>query len=520
MHEAAIPGNAMTSPWTLEPVATRLSSRLWTLVPLLLALGIIAVMPSADSLWIDEAQTAKYAREPTLEAWADRLVADTASESQMPLAMLISWAAGQTLGTGEWQLRAINILWGAIAVVIMWRIGQRLRIPGLELVLAVHPFLWFYVNEARPYAFQIVGGACLLLCAITCIQREGRGADWAWYWTAAAVGLAGSSLLGIIPVLVVSGILLVLIVRNGWALTRQSYVAIATGIVVLIPLGGYYVWTLMKGAGGARVWTVGLGNIAYALYELGGFAGLGPPRQELRILARSGELFSAGFEFLPQIAAILFLAACYLMLLSSSFFVPREAARRRLIVPMVVVPALSIGLLATAAGLAGFPFWGRHLAPVVPFVVALVGAATFWNTRPAARLTFFVIVALWLTSGLSLRFSAEHAKDDYRTAAAIARVAAGAGQTVWWAADHAGARYYQLRLSEGGLTGFPGLRVIHNRPDQEQVSAALPDMVILSKPDIFDPEGRLQQMLHRHGYVVSRQLQAFTVWQKPGAVLH
>ena len=77
----------------------------------------------------------------------------------MPLAMFFAWVTAQTLGTQEWQLRAINVLWNGLALLGMYRAGKRLQLPWLPLLLAIQPYFWFYSNEARPYSLQIACGA-------------------------------------------------------------------------------------------------------------------------------------------------------------------------------------------------------------------------------------------------------------------------------------------------------------------------------------------------------------------------
>ena len=55
-------------------------------------------------------------------------------------------------------------------------------------------------------------------------------------------------------------------------------------MAALALLGLYYLATLARGVvtGWEQVWSVNLGNIAFAAYEHLGFAGFGPSRNELR----------------------------------------------------------------------------------------------------------------------------------------------------------------------------------------------------------------------------------------------
>ena len=120
-------------------------------------------MPSAQSLWIDEAQTWHYASAPTVGALFSELNTTHTSEGLMPLGMLVPWAGIRIFGEGEWQLRALNILWAAVAVGAFLVLGRRWRVPWAPLFMAVQPFLWYYADEARPYALQIAASAWLLV---------------------------------------------------------------------------------------------------------------------------------------------------------------------------------------------------------------------------------------------------------------------------------------------------------------------------------------------------------------------
>ena len=126
------------------------------------ALALVPLMPSSDSIWVDEAQTWRYARHATFADWRAEMASDRFSESQMPLGMFSAWVGARFLGTSEWAMRAPNMLWAAGSILIFAALGRALCQPFLPLLLAVQPYLWFYTNEARPYALQIFSGAVLL----------------------------------------------------------------------------------------------------------------------------------------------------------------------------------------------------------------------------------------------------------------------------------------------------------------------------------------------------------------------
>ncbi len=72
-------------------------------------------------------------------------------------------------------MRAGNLLWGALALGAMYRVGRRLKLPWLPLLLAIQPYFWFYMNEARPYALEIACGSWLLAALVEFHNRRVSG---------------------------------------------------------------------------------------------------------------------------------------------------------------------------------------------------------------------------------------------------------------------------------------------------------------------------------------------------------
>ena len=98
-------------------------------------------------------------------------------------------------------------------------------------------------------------------------------------------------------------------------------------------------------------------------------------------------------------------------------------------------------------------------------------------------------------SSLTLRFSPQHRKDDYRGAARLALAALAEGKVVWWSADYEEcAAYYGLKRD---LTTPAGGRLIFcpRATAEEFARWPTPDIILESKPDVFD------QYSYVHGYV-------------------
>jgi hypothetical protein len=124
-----------------------------------------------------------------------------------------------------------------------------------------------------------------------------------------------------------------------------------------------------------------------------------------------------------------------------------------------------------------------------------------------------LFVGLSLTSSLSLRFAPRHARDNYRSAAAIARQALQDGKTVWWNANERGAAYYHLPLATNGVAAGQALLLVN--PSREVLlGTARPDMIIASRPDVFDDGGALAEFVAQSHYRLGTNLMAFTVWER------
>ncbi len=477
---------------------------------LAIALGLVLIMPSTESIWVDEAQTWRYARHTSIaEVWSE-FRSDRFSEAQMPLAMASAWAFGNILGTSEWLLRAPNILWAAGALLCFYSLGRREKLPLLPLFLAIQPYLWFYVNEARPYALQIFGGSLLLLSLHSLFTKGSKESEWVFLWGVGAIVTCGSSMLGAIPVACVSLAMLAHLVRNHhWPETKQVWVFSAF-LIPLVALGIYYATTLLRGAGGSKIWQVGPQNLIFSAVEFVGVAGFLPPRQALREIARGtaplawdSPLFVAN-----SVGALVFLALLLLFVFQG---IRNWKAAPSWIIASTLVVLASGSLLFLAALFVGFPFWGRHLAACFPFFTVIV----FWFLAQFAKnqlslskfLTILFCIAL-LASSLILRFSPAHRKDDYRSAAKLAQSYLEQGKIVWWAADETSALYY-IPDAEAHIASHSLFLAYGTRATPIELRKK-PNLVLLSKPDIYDSYKLLSKFLTENFYKILVNFKAFS----------
>jgi len=480
-----------------------------------LALGLLLLplMITSESLWLDEAGTAMYALQPDFHSWWQHLSCDLSTDCSMPLSMFFAWVGGQTLGTSEWQLRSINVLWGVLALLALHRAGKRLNLPWLPLFLAIQPYFWFYTNEARPYALQIACGAWLFTSFIEFVALKGTGESWAWLFTSAAFFLCLTTVLAPLPVIVVAVTGGIFAGLGRWKVSWKSILILLGGAMANIPIGIYYFHPLARGAKGAQLWHVDLKFFGYVIYELTGMTGLGLPVDKIREMAKSPHLLATLGEHAFQFTLP---AVCFLLLalvLVWGLYLRRGNSPAGLSAGLAgILSVVSLVFIVVAICLQK-AFWARHFAPVFPFYVALLALAIqglYESHSRLAKLLPTVLIALLFFSSLSLRFAARHRKEDYRTAVQIAQRALDEKKSVWWLAGSIPPQYYHLDCAslrpEAGRAFCPQSSEIQNLP--------APDVIILSKPDIFDARGVFQGWIRQNHYHPAETLKSFVIWTK------
>jgi hypothetical protein len=491
------------------PGSSSTRKTIWTAALLALAVTFAAV--SNQSLWIDESLTALKAGQPTFAAWWQSMAADRSSDLQMPFYMLYEWGFAKLCGTSEWALRAGSIPWfaaGLIAFLLAFPRSSR-RVAGLVIITS--PFIWYYLNETRPYGMQI-GASLALFASLFALRQVSPSSERGWMiaFLLGLIALSGSSLLGMIwaGALVLALPFLFSRVRLEHLVRAHAWFCFAT-LCLLSMLAGYYLWTIKLGARASDVGTTDLRNIPQIAYELLGFAGLGPGRLEMR----SGQLG----VFLPFILPLVFYAIAVGTLLGVGCHALWRESSRQTKIAFAVAIGLPAVILLGAGWLLHFRVLARHFTPALP-VVLFVLAHGFEIARSKPSWPFRIaacgFVALAIVSCCSLRFAARHKKDDYRTAAAIANAAYNRGHVVWWNAGREGALYYHVPIPAMLDPRDLAVLLINPGPD---VLAILPppQVVIVSRPDVYDGGGAVAQYLRRYGYVAAGGCRAFSVWQRP-----
>lgn len=501
----------------MEPTAQIRTLSILTLVAFVSFAAI-----SSQSLWIDEANSAIKAIAPDWQGFVSLMSIEKGSDLQMPLYMALLWLWEKVAGPSEFALRSLNIPLFALAIV--WAARRTQLSPATRIwfiVLAcVSPMVWAYLDEARPYILQFFGGALVMSSLVNLSQNDSGVTPKTGEAFAAAMGafiLCGASLLGVIFTFFLGMAFLILWVKAESpraTICRPSIwiILVLTGIG-LGCLGLYYVWTLTVGARASSVGRTNLLSLIFCAYELFGFTGVGPGRTDLRAAGASSLV-----PYTPGLIAFCVTIGLWMLACFPSFraLAPTRIRKYSVVIVSVIASLATVVVLGVATD---FRVLGRHLMPLMPFgllLVAALSASSFAQTSFVRRLGILLLPIAMLLSALIFRFSPAHAKDDYRGAAAIAESFLKQGKVVWWAADKAGANYYSLYpiALEGEAVPLSGenLFFANSRSAEYLHTLPIPHLVILSKTNIYDQNGALQEYLQSRQFQVRKHLPAMTFW--------
>jgi hypothetical protein len=502
--------------------------------------AVLILAPSNRSLWIDEGWSARMIMAPgNLSQWWQMTLQDSAAMAPQFGHSLTGFLLGRIFGYSEHGMRMANIVWAFAGVAAFALAGRKLRLPWLPLVFAANPFVWFYVDEIRPYAMQLSAGSWMMLAFLYVTSPDASDRSRTlWinvFWFSCFIVYAASVLgaFSIAAACCVAGTVLLCtrqVPQRGVLLSSVIWAVILAGLTAF---HAYFIF--VEGRGGAKQWTPGFINIAFSIYEISGMMGWGPTRDAIRAAVKEGGLEKFAQLFVPYLTGLAFYAA---VLALGAYGIIKEVARHglkcaaALWLSLVVVSGLLFMLFA--ACLANWPFWGRHVSPLFPFAVVAL-ALGFSALGKLGRIGAGLWITLMLLGSLHGRFLQPSHSDDYRSASSIAAKHIAAGQVVWWSAETLTPNYYGVfpvstfehqttkqRLS-AGPSAWPRIEAADNTlcysvlslspADLAQLPA--PYVVITSKPDDWDPSGELRRWLDKSNFVLIDSYPAFQVWRRP-----
>ena len=155
---------------------------LWILLGVvILALGLRFWDLTGESLWYDEAYSVWTS---SMEIASPRTLWDWRIEFPLYYWLLHWWI--RALGSGEYAVRALGAVAGALTVVSIYYLGRDLfgRQVGalVALLLAVNPYHIYYSQEVRMYALATL----FAVASLYAFWRAVSGGHWPW-WVAHAL---------------------------------------------------------------------------------------------------------------------------------------------------------------------------------------------------------------------------------------------------------------------------------------------------------------------------------------------
>ncbi len=514
----------------------KLHARRWDLVFFaVIQVAVMLLAISNESLWIDEFWAAYYAKAGSLHELYKLLLIP--SGSQTPLHFIYTYFWGLFVQPSELGLRMANLplfVIGQLSLFLALRAYPKKFSYLFLAVSALHPMVWQYANEARPYIMMYAGSEMILAYMLYInMEKDNVGSIsplFSMIFVFGSILLFGASLLGVFWVFAACVYVVYFHYRYlDWHYLTRGATLLLLGVFLAATslLTLYYLNSLIQGGGASRLASTTVATLMFDAYELLGLSGVGPGRLELR---------DSGLAALHQYWVWLLPSA--LVILITMIKGLQEALRLLGTRRLIVVAMLSLLPLAIVV-FSGFALhWrvlGRHMIAALPVLNLLFAlglarlfekdAGSSWPLRVTIAMVFLLVLTY---SSFSMRFADRHKKDDYSDAAAIAQQSLAKGKRVWWAADALGANYYGLPGEfdyMGEITGKSKPSECIDRPGVQSVIGdskdclnmlSSPGMVILSKPETYDKNGAVVGYLKANNFVKIRTLPAFTVWQPSG----
>jgi hypothetical protein len=465
------------------------------LVAAIAAIIVGLAYTSGRSFWMDEGGTVFRAMMPTIRDWWAMMLQLKGSDVLMPLYMLYAWFWHQVIGaTSEYALRLSNLPWLVLAAVVL------VRVRFWPLVCLISPFVLYFVDDFRPYVMQIAAGSCAAAALGRWFDGGGQS-EWRGVHAvcASCVFLIACSMTGAVWA---AGVAAAAVVAKPDCLGSGAFWRKASPwIAVALAAGGYYVRMMMGGYRATEIENAGFLNLLFGVYEMTGLLGLGPGKEEVRL--GLGAVIPHLWLLIPGALCI---AAAW------TFGVRRRVRESpsRITLAAAAAVLIPLAILAVFGALMDFRVLGRHLSPAIPAI--LLPIAHCLSSAPANKSLVRVCGALaclaMVVSSLTVRLHPRHAKDDYRSATAMAIKALGEGKRIWWQADMNAARYYAYR--HGGMRSVNLIQVLESDPPTGLMFA---DVVVINRPDLRFRGVDYQSELRRNFFQPLARFPGFEVWE-------
>jgi hypothetical protein len=498
---------------------------LWLAVPILSVLAI-----THQSLWMDEGFTVWFAAHGSLGSFFSALMGSSGStgDPQMLFYLFYMWIWTKVFGYSELALRAANVPFLLILLAaVSWATRRLVAVPNLWILLCLSPFLWFYLNDARPYVALMAFAAVAIVSLLAYLVEPAKYQRWApWVCLASLLFALGTHILAVflfpsLAVLILAAVLETPDLKRD--LIRNWSRPVVFCSPFFLALGAFYGWASAHGVS-KEIGEPGLRNLAFILYEFLGFAGLGPPRLELRE--------NPFVQTFAPYAALLFLGM--VPMLAACFFFLR-ARPPKLVLPLLSSLGVGVAIALGISKIEHFQVLGRHMAVFFPLllVTILFGAGPFFSLRSgrfAAISSICGIALVWGISDARLVLLHKYAKDNFREAATIAETAVNKdGARIVWVADTHAAEYYGIsanrsdrptrNVMEHEVGRRMNVQAVNGQNWSFDVAAryvdssVAPAILVLSRPDLFDKQGAWRSLVGQRKAQEIARIPAFSIYK-------
>jgi len=498
---------------------------------LLICLGISVVISivsvTNQSLWIDEAATAWLASHPTFHELIDTQIYTLGGEPHKLFHIWYVWGWAKLFGISELSLRFSNFPFIFIFLLTIQR-GTKVLFNNrwLWILAALNPFVWFYMNEARPYmGVMAFSSLAVISFLIYVVNPNYKRKLMPWLSLLGLFLATGMIMLSafIIPSFIIALICAYKSDWDKWKIFLKDW--IWPSLIFspfFLALAGWFIWVILYQGAPGQIETTSFLNSLFGLYEFLGFLGLGPPRSLLRSAPSMYTIFQSGYI----VTFVIGITFCIIVSIIFMINIQKKGLASNIYLMMIMFLA-GMTFFHFVAYFLHFRYWGRHMAQFFPiFIFIITGIlANFSYRYREINLTHFAVytlMAVWLLSSVRLVFFNDYAKDDYRSAVSYVTSAVRHGGTIIWAADTVGASYYGLSCINDPLpktfwpTQFKAVRA--GNWDKAQISYVLtnnplPIAVAISKSDLFDSNHTIENELKNRNAQLIASPNTFRIYQ-------
>lgn len=467
-----------------------------------LALLLRLVFLGRHPLWIDEYLTWTFLRPDGGAGFAEQVM----DVFQTPLTIAVLWPLSRG-ECSEWLLRLPSALAGSAAVpvgaLVAARFGGRRTGEWAALLLALSPFLVWFSQDARGYAFQILLTAAATLQLLRMMREGPTIGGAALYGCLAGLGvLANNSTVFLVAA---QGLSVVLLAtprdRGGWLRWAAAF-----GLAALVGLP----W-LLRAAGILEVGRLAPGaETGPALRHEPGFTpwawpftahtlvygfSLGPSLEQLR----SPDRLQVVTSWLPLLAPAAAVAG--FLVLGGLSRLPRRSAVAAVI--WILVPLMAVSFLAMRNVKSYNPRYLAMILPVVTMLAAHGAARLRYGRLVGGALLVLVLVSLGGYHGAD-----RYAREDLRAAARIVEQDARPGDVIL--APLISGLLGHYHQGPGTIKSFWDCpKITSGEQAREALRTRIGDAdrawLVLNRSRNIDPGDRLPAALEELGTVVERR---------------